>query len=308
MEQEYKDETFLARWIANELTPEELKQFQSSEDYHHFKAINDASQQLKAPAYDKAAALNNLIGETLEKKKETTTKVRRLTPAWLYGAVASIALIVSFFYFNANNTNSISTSFGEQITISLPDNSKVHLSPNSKLEYVEKDWNTNRSLSLEGEAYFEVEKGKTFTVNTTEGNVTVLGTKFTVNSSKNFFETQCFEGKVKVTPKNNNEVILTKGKAHRIFNNDSESWNFDQDSPSWIHGESSFNNTPISQVITALEKQYKIKFDTSKIDLNKRFTGTFTHKNMNVALKTVFAPMKISFTLAKNSPIVLRYN
>ena len=77
--------------------------------------------------------------------------------------------------------------------------------------------------------------------------------------------------KLRLLQKNNNEVILTKGKAHRIFNNDSESWNFDQDSPSWIHGESSFNNTPISQVITALEKQYKIKFDTSKIDLNKRF-------------------------------------
>ncbi|MCF2876348.1 MULTISPECIES: FecR family protein [unclassified Tenacibaculum] len=306
MEQGYKDETFLARWIANELTPEELKQFQSSEDYHHFKAINDASQQLKVPPYNKTAAFNTLKGETLEKKN--TNKVRKLTPAWLYGAVASIALIISFFYFNANNTTSITTNYGEQITISLPDNSKVHLSPNSKLEYVEKDWNTNRNLSLAGEAYFEVEKGETFTVNTTEGSVTVLGTKFTVNSSKNFFETQCFEGKVKVTSKNNNEVILTRGKAHRIYNEHTESWDFDQDSPSWIHGESSFTNTPISQVIKALEKQYKIKFDTTNIDVNKRFTGTFTHKNMNVALKTVFAPMKISFTLAKNSPIVLRYN
>lgn len=307
MKQEYKDETFLARWISNELTSEELKQFQSSENYHHFKAINDASQQLKTPVYNKTDAFNKLIGETL--KREKSNKVRQLTPAWLYGAVASIALlIVSFFYFNNDTNTSFTTSFGEQITISLPDNSKVRLSPNSKLEYIKENWDNTRELLLEGEAYFEVQKGKTFTVNTTEGNVTVLGTKFTVSSSSNFFEVQCFEGKVQVSPKNNNVVILTKGKAHRIFNNKNESWNFDQDSPSWIHGESSFKNTPISQVISALEKQYKIKFDATNIDVNKRFTGTFTHNNINIALKTVFAPMKISFTLAENSPVILTYN
>ncbi|WP_299161544.1 FecR family protein [uncultured Tenacibaculum sp.] len=306
MKQEYTNETFLARWVANELTQEELAKFQSSEDYHHFKAINDASQQLKAPDFNKSAVFNKIMGETLEKKK--SNKVVKLIPTWLYGAVASIALIVSFFYFNNDKTTSFSTSYGEQITITLPDNSKVYLSPSSKLEYLEGEWDTNRNLLLSGKAYFEVEKGKSFTVNTTQGNVTVLGTKFTVNSSNNFFEIQCFEGKVKVTPSNNSEIILTKGKAHRIYNNESESWNFNQDSPSWINGESSFKNTPISQVITALEKQYKIKFDATNIDVNKRFTGTFTHDNINIALKTVFAPMKISFTLAKNSSVILTYN
>ncbi len=61
-------------------------------------------------------------------------------------------------------------------------------------------------------------------------------------------------------------------------------------------------------MILALQKQYNLKFDTSKIDTKKRFTGTFTHKNVNIALKTVFAPMKISYTLAKNSSVILTYN
>ena len=305
MKQEYTNETFLAKWVANNLSPEELKRFQNSEDYHHFKAINDASQQLKTPDFNKSTVFNKIKRETFEKKK--SNKVIKLIPTWLYGAVASIVLIVSFFYFN-NKTTSFSTTYGEQRTISLPDNSKVYLSSNSKIEYAEKEWDTNRVLLLTGEAYFEVEKGKSFTVNTVEGSVTVLGTKFTVNSSNNFFEIQCFEGKVKVVSNNNSEIILTKGKAHRIFNNESENWNFNQNAPSWINGESSFNNTPIKQVIIALEKQYKIKFDATNIDVNKRFTGTFTHNNINIALKTVFAPMKISYTLAKNSSVILIYN
>ena len=163
-------------------------------------------------------------------------------------------------------------------------------------------------MSLEGQAFFEVEKGKPFTVNTNEGNVTVLGTKFTVNSADNYFEVKCFEGKVKVTSKYNDETILTLGKAYRNYNNSIENWNFEDNNPSWLKGESSFTNTPLHQVIKALENQFNLKFDTSKIDTNKRFTGTFTHNDVNIALKTVFAPMKISYKLAKNSYVVLTSN
>lgn len=307
MKHKYKDDNFLARWVANDLSPEELKQFQNSEDYQKFKAINDASQNLKAPDYDQSEVFKTINEKTSNNSKNT--KAINLIPNWLYGAAASIAIIFSLFYFNNNNTANFSTSYGEQLTVTLPDNSIVHLSPNSVLEYDKKDWKESRNLDLTGEAYFEVEKGQTFTVNTTEGNVTVLGTKFTVNASNNFFEVHCFEGKVKTfSTKNNHETILTQGKAYRAYNNNNENWDFTEQNPTWLHGESSFTNAPLNQVIIALQKQYDLKFDTSKIDTKKRFTGTFTHKNVNIALKTVFAPMKISYTLAKNSSVILTYN
>ncbi|CAM1348525.1 FecR family protein [Tenacibaculum crassostreae] len=302
MKENYKDETFLARWIANELSASELEEFQQTEDYQQFKAINDASQLLKTPEFNQEQVFGKI-----QQKTQTKKKVVKLVPTWMYGAVASIALLLSFFYFN-NNTVDFSTSYGEQLTISLPDNSTVHLSPNSKVSYKKRNWNEKRELSLEGQAFFEVEKGKSFTVNTNEGNVTVLGTKFTVNSADNYFEVKCFEGKVKVTSKYNDETILTLGKAYRNYNNSIENWNFEDNNPSWLKGESSFTNTPLHQVIKALENQFNLKFDTSKIDTNKRFTGTFTHNDVNIALKTVFAPMKISYKLAKNSYVVLTSN
>ncbi|CAM1363050.1 FecR family protein [Tenacibaculum sediminilitoris] len=305
MKLNYKNETFLARWIANELSVEELKEFQQTEDYHHFKAIDDASQLLKPPGYNKKAVFDKILRELQSKKAKKKTV--KLIPTWIYGAVASIALLISFFYFN-NSTTNFSTSFGEQLTITLPDNSQAHLSPNSKITYKKQSWEDQREVSLNGKAYFEVEKGKSFTVNSTEGNVTVLGTKFTVNTSKGYFEVQCYEGKVKVTSKNDKEVILTKGKAYRNYNKTSENWEFTSNEPSWIKGESYFNNTPLFQIIKALESQFNLKFDTSKIDPNQRFTGTFTHEDVNIALQTVFAPMKISYKLAKNSSVILTYN
>lgn len=308
MKEKYKDETFLARWIANELSVEELEEFQKTDEYLQFKAINEASQFLKAPSYDKETVLSKIKSKTLQSNK----KVVKLVPSWVYGAVASIALLVSFFVFNTNSNNNnlttFATNYGEQTTVVLPDNSKVYLSPKSEISFYKEQWNNNRKLNLNGEAYFEVEKGKTFTVNSTEGSVTVLGTKFTVNTTKNCFEVICYKGKVKVITTNNKNVILTKGKAFRNFNNLVEKWNLTDNQPTWINGETTFNNAPLSQVIKALENQFNIKFDTSKIKTTQRFTGTFTHDDVNIALQTVFAPMKISYKLAENSTVVLTYS
>ncbi len=302
MKEIYKDETFLARWIANELSPKELEEFQNSEAYHQFKAIDDASQLLKAPDYNQKEAFSKL-----QNKIQTKKKVVKLIPTWVYGAAAAIALLISVLYVN-NNTVNFSSSYGEQFAISLPDNSKVHLSPNTSISYKKSNWKDEKDLFLEGEAFFEVVKGKTFTVNTNEGSVTVLGTKFTVNAAEDFLEVQCYEGKVKVITENKDEVILTLGKAFRSYKDLGENWDLKNASPTWLAGESSFVNTPLNQVIKALENQFNLTFDASKIDTNKRFTGTFTHKNVNIALETVFAPMKISYKLAKNSSVILTYN
>ena len=302
----YTDETFLARWIENDLSAEELKQFKNSEEYHQFKKINDATELLIAPDYNKRGVFNTISGKIRQQKK--STKIIKLTPAWFYSAAASVILLLTVFYLNNDSSSSFSTSYGEQTVVQLPDNSIVHLSPSSNLKFHKNNWNKNRSLFLAGTAYFEVEKGKKFTVKTNEGNVVVLGTKFTVNTSKNFFEVQCFEGKVKVTSKKNDAIFLTKGKAFRSYKNENENWNFHKEKPSWLNNESSFNNTPLNKVILALEKQYNLKVNTNKINTNKRFTGTFTHNNVNIALKTVFAPMKISFKLAENSSVVLISN
>ncbi len=306
MKQEYKDETFLARWIANDLSSDELKKFKDSEDYHQYKKINDASLLLKTPIYNKEAVLNKIKEEKNTKKK--SKKVFKLSSLWMYSAAASIILLLTVFYINKNNTSNFSTAYGEQIVVKLPDNSTAYLSPGASLEFDKKNWSEKRDLFLTGEAYFEVEKGKSFTVNTKQGKVVVLGTKFTVNTSSNFFEVQCFEGKIKATSKNNSQAILTKGKAFRVFKNKNENWEFAKEKPTWLNGESNFNNTPLSKVILTLEKQYNLKFNTDKIDVNRRFTGAFTNNDVNIALKTVFAPMNISFKLAENSSVVLTTN
>ena len=113
------------------------------------------------------------------------------------------------------------------------------------------------------------------------------------------------EGKVRVTSNVlNKTLILLPGDAVRVVNNTLEEWNFNADASTWTSGETTFYNTPISQVLLALENQFNIEFDTSNIDSNKRFTGAFTHKNLNLALKTVSGPMGLHYAVDKEKALL----
>lgn len=302
MEKLHQDDTFLARWISGELTPEELSEFENSKDYPTYVKINDASQKLIAPKFEQQLVFNK-IEQHLKKKEER--KVIKFIPNWAYAVAASIVLLLGFLYFYDAESH-YKTGFGEQLAVLLPDNSKVQLNANSDLDFKSRNWKNNRELYLSGEAFFDVEKGQTFRVSSDEGTVEVLGTEFYVISRKDYFEVRCQEGKVRVSSdKANDETILLPGNAVRVLNKKMEKWDYDINEPNWLIGESTFQNTPLSQVIISLENQFKINFDASDVDLSERFTGGFTHKDLNLALKTVMIPMDISYSV-NNNKIILK--
>jgi len=307
MEKYNHDETFLARWISGELSPEELNEFEKSQDYPVLKRINDASQRLESPKFDEQALFDRLKNNRTSPVK-VDKKVIKLIPNWAYAVAASVIIALALFY-TLNAETQFNTGFGEQLAVVLPDNSKAQLNANSELDFKSRNWKNNRMLNLKGEAFFDVQKGQSFKVLTDEGVVEVLGTEFNVISRANYFEVRCQEGKVKVTSlKTNGEIILLPGKAIRIVNNKSEKWDYNINEPNWLMGESTFQNTPISQVIIALENQFEITFDTSNVNLSDRFTGGFTHKDLNLALKTVMIPMDISYSVDNNKIILKNLN
>jgi ferric-dicitrate binding protein FerR (iron transport regulator) len=307
MEKYNHDETFLARWISGELSSEELNVFKKSQDYPILKRINDASQKLESPKFDEYAFFEKLKNIRTRPVK-ADKKVIKLIPYWAYAVAASVIIALALFY-TLNAETHFNTGFGEQLAVVLPDNSKAQLNANSELDFKSRNWKDNRMLNLKGEAFFDVQKGQSFKVRTDKGIVEVLGTEFNVISRENYFEVRCQEGKVKVTSlATNDEIILLPGKAIRIVNNKSEKWDYNINEPNWLMGESTFQNTPISQVIIALENQFEITFDTSKVNLSDRFTGGFTHKDLNLALKTVMIPMDITYSVVNNKIILKNSN
>lgn len=293
------NDVFLAQWIDGLISDAELKKIVGAEDFKAYKKIRagiGVFEQLQKPLDETYSKIKAKI----KAKKDNPSKTKVLNPYFKI-AIAVAATLVLFFglntFFKTNDVEYLS-DFGEQKTVLLQDNSEVILNAKSQLKYNKKDWKDKREVFLDGEAFFKVTKGSTFTVVTNNGSISVLGTQFSIITNPDFFEVTCYQGKVKVSSKNE-EFILMPNVSVRKSNGVFQKEELDTlpSNPSWIHGESSFRKVPLKEVIKAMEKQFNVKFDTSLINDSVIFTGSFDNKDLNVALKSVFETFNIKYTI-----------
>ena len=297
-----EEESFLAKWLDGTISDLTLKELVSEQDFIDYKKIKSGLElldELNRPVATSFNALNNSI------HKKRNFKHSQATFKWGLSIAASILVVLGcYFAFNFEEIT-YKTSYAEQKTINLPDGSEVVLNAKSVINFNEKDWLNNRTILLKGEAFFKVKKGSTFSVQTSNGLVRVLGTQFNVKDTDTFFEVVCYEGKVSVT-NNKKEYVLSPGNAIRkVDGKDSEKHNKENSLPSWLNGESSFVSVPLKYVILELEKQYNIEIDAHRIDDSIIFTGSFSNKDLKLALVSVFKTMDIHYVREKNGVLSL---
>ena len=292
-------ENYLAKWLNNELSEEELAEFKKSAEYASYQRIVETSKGMKAPEFDVDHAWNAIKEATMEEE----SKVLPLHPFKSFLRVAAvIAVLLSGAYFYLNSLDEhYTTEFAQQTEIVLPDASEVLLNAGSELSYSEKNWEDNRNLELNGEAYFKVAKGKQFTVSTAAGKVTVLGTQFNVESRKDFFEVTCYEGLVSVMYNGINKK-LPAGNSFVVINGEiTQTENIIATVPSWTQNESTFKSIPLKYVLAEFERQFNIEVDTQNINTEQLFTGTFNNTDINLALESISTPSQIRYKLGTDN-------
>ena len=299
---EDSNNTTLARWLANELTPEEMKEFKASTEYARYEAIVRGLARLEKPAFDSVALkerIQNKIQTSNSGKLISLKQVVRIT-----AVAASILLIITIFF----NKVTYTTGIGETEVISLPDGTLVRMNSGSTLERKRFFWSSQRELFLEGEALFKVTSGDDFIVNTAQGEVAVLGTIFNLRSRKTSLNLDCYEGKVQYIHNNTQEIsLVTAGNAievvdHRITPGKAGS------APSWTAGQSQFKSTPLADVLEELQFHYDIDIDTKTIDANQLFTGNFSTNDLEFALRTISLTMGLKYRLSEDAKSVIFYN
>jgi ferric-dicitrate binding protein FerR (iron transport regulator) len=288
-------ENYLAKWLNNELSGEELETFQKSEAYATYMKIKEASASLEAPTYDMEKAWKAIQSSRTEK----VPKVISLAPFKAFLRIAAVVaiLLAGAYFYSTLLDKTISTPYAQTKEIVLPDASEVLLNADSKISYSKSNWDEARELSLEGEAFFKVAKGKKFTVKTTTGAVTVLGTQFNVAQREDFFQVTCYEGLVRVYF-NGKETQLAAGNAMVSYNGEVFLSEVTQNSqPSWMNNESSFKSIPLKYVLSEFERQHNITVEYQNLDINQLFSGSFSNTNMELALKSITVPLQITYTL-----------
>lgn len=197
----------------------------------------------------------------------------------------SIAALLAFILASGliikNSDVSYMTKNGEQLSFVLPDQSIVNLNENSMAEYNKLLFKFNKKIYMTGEAYYVVAKDGKFTVETMQHKISVLGTRFVV-SQKEKFDVICYEGKVMVESLDNEEKkVLTKGMSL------SSDKTIKEQEPVWINNNYVFSNTPLIDVLEALEKEYKITIENKELCMGAYFTGSFPTGNLSLALDVV---------------------
>jgi transmembrane sensor len=296
-----KREELIQKWLDHALTPQELEAFKQLEDYEELTKMDNALQYFKVPEANVEAAY-----ATVQSKRKNTSK----PTSWLKPLLKIAAILVigfgAYMYASIPNLTTVETLVANKILIELPDASAVTLNSVSNLSYNKDAWNEQREVNLKGEAYFKVAKGATFNVVTEDGVITVLGTQFNVKQRNDLFEVFCYEGSVKVSH-NDTSVVLKRGERYLILDgkqirNEKEMLK----EPTWIRNESSFKSLPLRIVIQEFERQYDVTVDANSVDLSQIFTGSFSHTDIDMALKSITIPSQLKYQKKQNSIILKR--
>jgi len=273
-----RTKTTLSQWIDGKSDfPDHIEGRETLENIKLYSA------QLEAPAFDKNGVFKRI-------KQAKATKNQSALKS--YGAILKVAAIfvVAFgilAFIHQMTIQTTQTASAETKTLILPDDSEVLLQPGSQLSYNSMSWFLTREVSLQGEGFFEVAKGETFTVNTKAGQVEVLGTKFNVKSTTEKLNVVCYEGRVKVSRHQNAQIINQNEyvifKNNKMMNKSKIQLNKLPTETAYYH----IIDEEFEELIMDVERYYGINISAENLSTKKHFTGKLPKDDVDKALEII---------------------
>ncbi|MEM9820349.1 MAG: FecR domain-containing protein [Bacteroidota bacterium] len=229
------------------------------------------------PDIDVEADLQQLkkrMSEETPSAVQPSTQVRPLG-RWL-SVAASLALlcVAAYFAFQWGQSSRVEMVATEAVKhLLMEDGSEVWLNKGSRLEFPKTFSETERTVVLRGEAYFEVEHKPSapFTVKTSNGEVRVLGTSFSVAEQKQArsLTVNVQSGKVRLSgqeaaielEKNERGVLdIVQGTIQKETINT-------QNAIAWKTGRFVFRAQSLESVIAQVEQRFQVSVRVEDKDL-----------------------------------------
>lgn len=184
---------------------------------------------------------------------------------------------------------SIATTNGKNCHITLPDGSQVWLNANSKIDFPERFLGKERSVHIEGEAYFDVihNPNQPFIVHTKAMQTCVYGTEFDVKAYPESTPSVILvSGSIGV--KSNDEPStwerLTPGKMAQLTDKDMQVQTVDTyPLTQWRNGLFYFNDTEIANIMMELGKWYNVSIVFDNEDAMHRRLHFVAEKKEGIA-------------------------
>lgn len=239
---------------------------------------------------------------------------------WKWSVAAGVLILIAaaLFWWNSSSPQAIeyTTGFGERQKIELPDGSKVEMNANSRLVW-NTDWERTgiRSVTLEGEAYFDVvrSENRKFQVNTGELKVNVLGTSFNVFSRRGATEVYLLEGSVQLEMDEQQEQLtMAPGdkveyhKLEQVLKRSQKETLYS--AAAWKTGVISYQKVSLADIIPELSDIYGIQLVCEDPELNQKVMDVgvpymdweATKESLELAMKVVIQQEGDQFRIKNN--------
>ncbi len=198
----------------------------------------------------------------------------------------------------------LTTPKGGTYQVTLPDGSQVWLNANSTLRYPVRFVGSERSVFLDGEAYFDVSAQKRpFKVTTKDQEIEVLGTGFNIAAYPDDHETRTtlVEGRVKVSVAGNPRIFtLTPGQQAMTRGMVAEIRTVDTSQHvAWKSGHFSFNGTLLPDAMRQLGRWYDVEIQYEGEAPQLPFYGKISRKSTLNEVLEIMKTGDVNFRLEK---------
>jgi len=191
--------------------------------------------------------------------------------------------------------NTMTTPRGRQYQLLLSDGTKVWLNSASSIRYPAAFSGSTRTVTITGEAYFEVAKNKQvpFIVKVDDMEVKVLGTHFNINAypDEESIKTTLLEGRVQVNIPGDTRM-LAPGQQSQLYKTGPlqlvKNANLEEVT-AWKEGFFSFNNSDIQSVMRQIGRWFDLTIEYEGEIPKDRFGGKLP---MNAKVSEVLAALE----------------
>lgn len=290
MEQEHT----WAKFLEGSLSEEEKLEIKKDPDYAIYQQIKKYSAALSVPSDEEGEALllDNIMGAP---KVATAVPRHTYSYRWLTAAAAVLLFLLGGAGYLWSGAEHFSAGVAANVHVQLPDASEVDLRSKGTLSFNRVSWAWQRVAQLNGEAYFDVEKGSVFTVETSLGTVRVLGTRFDVSNRDGHFSVNCYHGKVEVKQAGTT-LVIHEGQSLQVKGDRWERDSLFLKEPAWKQGQLIFKSAALAGVLKELADTYNLQMilKTDKAIGEKEFSGTLPFDNRETAIQIVEKAFSVS--------------
>jgi ferric-dicitrate binding protein FerR (iron transport regulator) len=252
------------------------------------------------------------------RKAEHRAKTVKLVT--LFSRIAAVLILPLLIYSAIHFYNSLKSKESwivinapawSRVQFSLPDGTEGWLNSNSNLKY-NAEFANDREVVLKGEAFFDVEsdKKRPFRVNTADVLITVLGTKFNIESygDENTVEVTLAEGKLDYYNKGMNRLYSMKPNDYIFYDKATGVFKVDAVQPekytAWKDGKLVFRNDPLDVVARRLGRWYNIDVEIKgDISSQPMLRATFVDEKLEEVLRLLKLSLSIDYTVHKPQKI-----